>query len=177
VRWVLAGVLLVPVIELVAAIQVGRQIGAGWTILLLIGLTVLGGTVVRRAAAGTGQHLLASAQEKRVPGAEMARPVLKLVAGLLLVVPGFVTAAVGLVLLLPPVRALAGRRWEHQLARAAADRAALLNRFGPAGTGPEGTEGLWRAGPASPRRPGGVVITGEVISEPTPGEPPPGPAK
>jgi UPF0716 protein FxsA len=154
------------VIELVAALEVGRWIGAGWTILALVALSLAGMSVLRRAAAGAGQRFMASAQEKRVPGAELASPVLKLVAGLLLVFPGFVTSIVGLALLVPAVRRVAGRRWERQLAAAAAERASLLNRFGPPGQGPAGTDGLWRAGQSSPRRPGGVVITGEVIDTP-----------
>src|SRR5262249_22729534 len=45
----------------------------------------------------------------RVPGAELVEGFLLLVAGLLLIIPGFVSDAVGLLLVFPPTRALGGR--------------------------------------------------------------------
>jgi UPF0716 protein FxsA len=56
----------------------------------------------------------------RIPGAHLVDGGLVLLAGMLLVIPGFVTDALGIVLLLPPVRALVrgrlGRRFRVQVA-------------------------------------------------------------
>lgn len=117
----IAGVLLLPVLEIAVAIQVGQRIGAGWTVLGLLALSACGLLVLRTVGTqalralrptpvtmdGTGTVIVGSAPASRPPGADAAVTAL---AGVLLLVPGFLTAVAGLVLLLPPVRrAVAGR--------------------------------------------------------------------
>ena len=81
----------VPIVELYVGSLVVDQIGFGPALLFLLAGTVLGVIVIRAAW-------------RRTPrGADNA---LLLVAGLLLLFPGYVTDIVGLVLLLPPVRAV-----------------------------------------------------------------------
>ena len=97
--------LIVPFIELYVLIQVGQVIGALPTIGLLIAISVIGAWLVKREGFAT----LARARERidagQMPGRELVDGVLILFAGALLVSPGFLTDVVGVLLLLPPVRA------------------------------------------------------------------------
>jgi UPF0716 protein FxsA len=75
-----------------------------WTIVLLVGMSVLGAALVKRE----GLAVLRRAQERiqygEVPGEQLLDGVLILFAGALLLTPGFLTDAMGVLLLLPPVR-------------------------------------------------------------------------
>lgn len=113
-RWVAAAVLALPLVEIVVVIVVARAIGGLPTFFALLLLTVAGLVTLnraRRAALLTmGPHVVAGTPPptvrgavSRVRGADLA---LETVGGLLLVVPGFVTGVTGLLLVLPPTRAL-----------------------------------------------------------------------
>jgi UPF0716 protein FxsA len=101
--------ILIPTAEIAVAIVVADQIGWGWTLLALLGLSILGVLVIRgtfraaREIATTAQPMSAAP----AVGAKAADAGFRLLAGILLVIPGFITGTIGLLLLLPPVRALA----------------------------------------------------------------------
>ncbi len=107
VRLGLAGLLLLPLVELTVAILVGRAIGAGPTVAVLIALSVAGVVVLRRAG-GRAMRALAPGSSGTAPSdhqlAEAGDAAWTLLGGLLLVVPGFVTALVGVLLVLNPTR-------------------------------------------------------------------------
>ena len=98
--------ILLPVIEISLFIYVGGMIGPGLTIVLIIASAMLGLSIMRRQ----GVAVVASAQrvqaEGRAPVAEVGNGIAILLAGLLLLIPGFLTDALGLVLLLQPIRSL-----------------------------------------------------------------------
>jgi UPF0716 protein FxsA len=98
--------LVVPFAELYVLIQVGHVIGALPTIGLLIAVSVLGAWLVKRE----GFAVLARARQRidagEMPGKELVDGVLILLAGALLISPGFLSDVVGVLLLLPPVRAV-----------------------------------------------------------------------
>lgn len=96
----------VPIIELAVLIKVGAAIGVLDTIALLVVLSLLGGWLVRREGLTVLRRVQGSLSAGRMPGTELLDGLLVLVAGALLLTPGLVTDALGLVLLLPPVRAL-----------------------------------------------------------------------
>ncbi len=107
-----------PVLEIVMLVLVADQIGWGWALLGLIGLSLLGVLVIRgtfkagRAIAnstvGTATDpLKVGSDDLTSLGKQTADAGFRLLAGILLVIPGYVTGVVGLLLLLPPVRALA----------------------------------------------------------------------
>ena len=113
---VAVAVLLVPVVEIAVAVAVARGIGGGATVLLVLLGSVLGGVLLRREGAGALRDL-----RERRPGA-MAPAVaadraLRVVGALLLVFPGLLTDAVGLLLLLPPVRVAVGAALGRRLRR------------------------------------------------------------
>jgi UPF0716 protein FxsA len=102
--------LAVPVAELAVLIAVGSHIGFLNTFALLLALSVVGAWLARREGLGAWRRLQAALVEGRMPTAEVADGALILLAGALLLTPGFLTDVVGVLLLLPPVRAVV-RRW------------------------------------------------------------------
>lgn len=96
----------VPVLELWVFVQVAGAVGFWWALLLALTIFLGGVWMVKRQGIATGRHLRARLARGEQPGKELADSGLLLVAGLLLLFPGFVTGVLGLLLLLPPVRAL-----------------------------------------------------------------------
>lgn len=105
----------VPLVELAVIITVAGAIGVFPTIALLILVSALGAFLVKREGIGVMRRTQAAINRGEIPGREMLDGALLMGAGALCVVPGFVTDAFGLILLLPPVRAFVGsrliRRW------------------------------------------------------------------
>jgi UPF0716 protein FxsA len=151
---VLAGLLLLPVLELAVAIEVGRWAGALPTLGALLLIAFIGAMIVRRQGAAAWRSLNRSLQAGQPASRELADAAVQVLAGVLLIAPGFVTDVLAVLLLLPLTRPIARRPLERSLARAAADRVTLIQTF-PA---PFGT----------PHR-GGDVVEGEIIDD----DPPP----
>ena len=102
--WLFLILALVPIIEIALFIQVGGFIGL-WPTLAIVVLTAITGTVLLRTqGVMTMQSLQSSLAEGRNPMDPIANGALILVAGILLMTPGFFTDALGLSLLIPPVR-------------------------------------------------------------------------
>ena len=97
--------LVVPFVELFVIIQVGQAIGVLNTIGVLIAVSVVGAWLVKREGLAVLRRAQARVDQGAVPGRELVDGVLILFAGALLMTPGFVTDLVGILLLLPPVRA------------------------------------------------------------------------
>jgi len=96
--------LVVPIIEIYLLIQVGQVIGAGWTIFLVVLTAVIGVWLLRIQGLSTltrAQHKL---QQNELPAREMLEGMGLVVAGALLLTPGFFTDTVGFLLLFPPTR-------------------------------------------------------------------------
>lgn len=139
----------VPLVEIYVLIQVGQVIGAWWTILLLVLDSLIGGWLVKHEGRRAWQELTLALQSGRMPARELADGALILVGGTLMLTPGFVTDAVGMLLILPFTRPVA-RRWlsrylATRLAAGAVANPRTRNRPGP---GPDGS-----------------VVQGEVIED------------
>lgn len=98
--------IVVPVVELYVIIQVGHVIGALNTIGLLLALSIGGAWLVKHEGIGVMRRFRQQLEAGAVPGRELADGVLILLAGALLITPGFLSDLLGILLLLPPVRAL-----------------------------------------------------------------------
>jgi UPF0716 protein FxsA len=96
--------LLVPVVEIAVAVAVAHAIGGGATVLLVLVLSVAGLWLLRREGLGAIRDLRSRRPGSLAPAAAADRA-LKVVAALLLVFPGLLTGVLGLLLLVPPVRA------------------------------------------------------------------------
>lgn len=94
----------VPIVEIAVIIWVGGLIGALNTIALLIILSIGGVWLVKREGLGVIRRFRAQLGAGKVPSKELGDGALITIAGALLVIPGFVTDFIGLLLLLPPVR-------------------------------------------------------------------------
>src|SRR5919112_266655 len=90
--------IVVPIVELFVIIQVGEAIGVLPTIALLVADSVLGSLLMRSQGRAAWRRFNAAIREGRIPHREVLDGVL--------LTPGFVTDVLGIVLLLPPSRAL-----------------------------------------------------------------------
>ena len=106
---VLLLLVVIPVVEIAVFFQVASMIGVLDTLGVLLLFSVGGLLLVRHEGMGTMAKMRAELDEGRVPGSHLADGFWLLVAGLLLLVPGFVTDFAGVLLLLPPVRWCADR--------------------------------------------------------------------
>ena len=96
--------LMVPIIEIALFIQVGGLIGLWPTLAIVVLTAVLGTWLVRTQGAMAINNLKRSFNELRDPSEPLADAAMILVAGVLLLTPGFFTDAFGFALLMPPVR-------------------------------------------------------------------------
>jgi UPF0716 protein FxsA len=166
----LAALLILPVIELAVMIEVGRWAGALPVLGALLLIGVAGTLLVRRQGASAWRSLNRSLRAGEAPSRELADAIVLVLAGVLLIVPGFVTDVLALLLLFPLTRPFARRPLERAFLRAAADRVTLLQAFPPGfGQAPGQAPGFSRppgqapGGPDRPPRFGGDVVKGEVI--------------
>jgi UPF0716 protein FxsA len=127
----------VPVLEVFVFIEAGRAIGWLPAVVLLLGISVLGVQLLRIQGRAAIERVSLAVSEHRAPGRAAVDGALGFLGALLLVVPGFVTALFGALLLFPATRRLA-RGWmsRHYAARvmrftAAAGRFAPGNRGAP----------------------------------------------
>ena len=104
-KWLLLGVLALPVAELATFIAVAASIGFAWALLLLLAGSLAGAMVLRHAG---GNHI-ARVRVALGDGGVTAMQAdsdgfLILLAGILLLIPGFITDVLGLALLVGPLR-------------------------------------------------------------------------
>lgn len=151
--WLFLAFAAVPIIEIGLFIEVGGWLGLWPTIGIVILTAVTGSFLMRTQGLSTLAELKGKMGRGEDPSALLAHGALILVAGILLLTPGFFTDAVGLSLLLPPVRAAV-------ISRLAGRVAVMAVRTGGAGGG-------FRAGPGPA---GGGVVDGEY-EDVTPGQP------
>ena len=95
-----------PIAELAVILQVAHGIGIGETILLLVAVSAVGGWLCKREGLGVLRRIQASLDRHELPARDLADGGLILLAGALLVTPGFITDVLGVLLLLPPTRAV-----------------------------------------------------------------------
>ncbi|MFQ2386146.1 FxsA family protein [Aeromonas dhakensis] len=92
------------VLELTVMIEVGSVIGALPTVGLLILTAVLGSSLVRSEGIKTLFNAQQKMQQGEMPGREVMGGMMLALAGLLLIIPGFVTDFFGILLLQPWLR-------------------------------------------------------------------------
>lgn len=102
--WLFVAFLMVPLIEIGLFIQVGGLIGLWPTLLIVVVTAMLGTWLVRNQGILAMGNLRQSFSELQDPTEPLAHGAMILVAGALLLTPGFFTDAVGFSLLIPPVR-------------------------------------------------------------------------
>ena len=159
------------VLEIWLLIVVGDVAGGLAVLALLVGAAVLGGVVIKRAGRRAFRNLTETLQrqqrqEREHPGEALPPETgsgskgngFLMLGGLLIMLPGLITDVLGLLLLVPPVRAVLGRYTERSLERRMSAAAAAPGSLGNAFQ------------QARMRQPDGKVVQGEVIKhDETPG--------
>ncbi len=102
--WLVLSLILVPLLELAILIQVGRLTSVVATIAIVVLTGVIGAALARRQGFATLQRIRSEIAAGRIPANELAEGLLILLAGLLLITPGFLTDLLGFALLIPPSR-------------------------------------------------------------------------
>jgi UPF0716 protein FxsA len=125
--------IVVPIAELYVLYQVGSAIGLLPTIALLLLDSVLGAALMRSQGRAAWMRFNRALAEGRVPGREVIDGALVIFGGALLLTPGFLSDFLGLLLLLPPTRAIIRtvlvRRFAGRVVASATSGA--QRRFGP----------------------------------------------
>ncbi len=147
----LALFIIVPIVELVLLFTVGARIGLWPTLGIILATAVLGAALTRSQGAKTVARAQAAAASGELPHAEVLDGLMIVIAGAVLLTPGFLTDALGFALLVPPVRAALRRR----LVRSLAGRVQFAATAGP---------------PPRPGRPGAphgddTVIEAELVED------------
>lgn len=142
----LVALIVVPLLELFVIIQVGQQIGALPTILLLLAVSLLGAYLLRREGRATWRAFREASAQGSVPTRQVVDGALVLLGGALMLTPGFLTDAVGLLCVLPFTRAAL---------RGLLTRYAGARLLGAVGVRPGRRRGPGRGSPG--------VINGEVL--------------
>ncbi|CAM3389709.1 FxsA family protein [Thalassospira profundimaris] len=158
-----------PIIEIAVFIQAGELIGL-WPTIGVVVLTAIIGTSLMRAQ---GLQTLAKAQSQmdqgEMPIGALFDGICILIAGVLLLTPGFVTDTFGFLLLVPPLRQLIGAKVIMKLVQSGNIRTNFRGatyssgtQGGPNGRGPNGPGGHGAGGPSGARpRGAGPIIDGD----------------
>jgi UPF0716 protein FxsA len=109
--------IVLPLVELYVILKVGDAIGVVPTILLLAADSVLGSVLLRSQGRSVWRRFNAALAEGKMPHREVMDGVLVIFGGAFLITPGFVTDVIGLLLLLPPTRALIRSQVVRRLGR------------------------------------------------------------
>jgi len=161
--------IVVPIVELYVILQVGQAIGVIPTIALLIADSVLGSVLMRSQGRAAWRRFNAALADGRVPHREVLDGVLVIFGGALLLTPGFATDVLGVLLLLPPTRAvIRGVLVRRLLPRMVVSGFGSLGRapgrgFGGAAGGPRPGPG---PGPGRPPRGADVEGSATEVDDP-----------
>ncbi len=93
-----------PMVQIYVLIPVRHEVGALWTIALLFAIAALGSALLRLEGLATLAKVQAAMARGELPAEAILDGLVLLVAGVLMVTPGFVTDVFAFLLLLPPVR-------------------------------------------------------------------------
>ncbi|MFT4580637.1 MAG: UPF0716 protein FxsA [Gammaproteobacteria bacterium] len=115
----LIALLSIPLLEIYLLISVGRSIGAGATVLVVIFTAILGAWLLREQGISTLARVRDATQQGQLPALELTEGLILLVCAVMLLTPGFFTDALGFIALIPSVR----RRMARALMRGFVSRA------------------------------------------------------
>ena len=147
----LVALIVTPLAEIAAFIQIGGLIGLWPTLVTVVATAIIGSILLRHQGLRTLKEIQRQLHDGKLPVDEMLAGLCLFAAGLLLLTPGFITDAVGFALLVPPVRLWVARRV----------RARLGQRVVVGGVGSDAAFGDgWPGAGPQPGAPSGSVIDG-----------------
>jgi len=125
--------IVVPFVELVLLLSIGARIGLWPTLGIIVITAIIGASLTKAQGAAVMIKAQTAMREGRMPHAEVLDGLMIIIAGAVLLTPGFLTDAFGFSLLFPPFRSVVRKR----LSKALKDRVQIV---GPGGVvTPEGT--------------------------------------
>lgn len=102
--WLFVAFVVVPIVEIVLFFYVGNWIGIGPTIVIVVVTAALGSSFVAKQGRFVLESIRTKVSQGQIPTASVVHGAMILVAGALLLTPGFLTDLVGFALLVPGVR-------------------------------------------------------------------------
>lgn len=135
----------IPLIEIGLFVKVGGFIGLGPTLLIVVGTAFLGSWLLRTQGLATYRQAQKDMSDGMLPVDQVVHGLFLLIAGVLLLTPGFMTDILGFLLFVPPVRLALGRWILHYIAKHGEVRVETYTSHGGSG----------RKGP--------TIIDGEII--------------
>jgi UPF0716 protein FxsA len=96
--------IVIPLVELYVIIAVGEEIGAFWTVILVLLTAVIGVNLLRIQGMSTLMRAQKNMAQGDVPAMEMMEGLALAVGGVLLITPGFITDSIGFLCLIPASR-------------------------------------------------------------------------
>ncbi len=106
-HWLFALFVLVPLVEIYLLIKVGGWIGPVATVLMVVSTAIIGVYLLRLQGFSTLQRVRAALAQGQLPAMEMLEGIVLLIAGALLLTPGFFTDTLGFLALVPGLRSAA----------------------------------------------------------------------
>lgn len=125
--------IVIPVVELWLLIKVGSMIGVVWTLALVLLTALIGSQLVRRQGLSVMQRIQAAQARGEAPALPVLNGAALLLAGLMLLTPGFVSDTLGFLLLVPKLR--------ERIARGLLSRVVIMTPGGMGGAGRGGPFG------------------------------------
>ncbi|MHA1189658.1 MAG: FxsA family protein [Alphaproteobacteria bacterium] len=101
--------LAIPILEIIAFIVIGGQIGIAATLAMILLTAIAGTALLRHQGLAMIGRIRADLAGQRVPAKPLVEGAMIAAAGLLLLTPGFITDGIGFLLFVPPVRAVLWR--------------------------------------------------------------------
>ncbi|QKD06100.1 FxsA family protein [Mesorhizobium loti] len=107
--------LALPLLEIAGFVIVGREIGALATVGLVLASSIAGVLLLRYQGFGVMARIRAEMEAGQNPSRHLAHGAMIVVAAILLIIPGFITDIIGLLLFVPPVRDFAWSRFKGRI--------------------------------------------------------------
>lgn len=127
--------IIVPIVEIYIIIQVGSAVGGWNAIALMILISIVGAWMVRREGLSLIGRIQSQLNQGSLPTKELVDGLLVAIAGALMLTPGFLTDAVGLLCLFPPTRAIIRTVLIARFAGRVQVASSGFGGFGPGGPG------------------------------------------
>jgi len=105
-RILFAVFLIVPLVEIAFFIVIGNAIGLWPTLVGVVATAVIGSLVLRWQGFQLMSEIRSTMGQGRLPARALADAMMVFIAGLMLLLPGYFSDLIGILLLVPPVRTL-----------------------------------------------------------------------
>ena len=103
-RFLYFAVLIVPILEVAVFAAIAQMIGFWSALGAVVAISLVGAAIVQRQGPALLAEIQSTLAQGRMPARAMADVMLVGIAGVLMLVPGYLTDIVGLLLLVPPLR-------------------------------------------------------------------------